>query len=403
MTEIFTKTLDELKTVYNRWLHIGDDEWYTVEVPLAVAKEREVPGDPIWLYLIAPPGGRKTEQVRAMKQYPRIYTVDSLTTATFISGKVVKDEDSGEYFPIAGILTNINGKVLVIKDFTTILSKPDMVRADIFGQLRAIYDGYFEKAFGTLPEPIRVKATIGLIACVTPIIDRYTKVHSALGERFLKVRSHTDRSKASKRAYGNVEQVTQMRRELSNATVSFLNSLKIDVNNLPKLDSTQDAIILALGEYVTLMRCRLFVRYSPHGKIVNIEYVEPEIPTRVCMQLKKLAMLLAVIRGHDCVMSSEINTLIKVAQDTSLPSREKILSAMIDIASPVVCPDIVGRTKIHRNTVVNELEKMTALDIVETLDVKGVDFYRITNQFLDNAITPVKQYTEPQYAYAGVW
>ena len=127
------------------------------------------------------------------------------------------------YSARAGILQDLNGKVLVIKDFKAVLSMPEIVRSEIYGQLRAIYDGYYEKGFGTLPEPIRVKATLGLIACVTPVIDKYTKAHSALGERFLKLRIRTDVDKASKRAYENAEKARLMRHELSLATAGSRN------------------------------------------------------------------------------------------------------------------------------------------------------------------------------------
>jgi AAA+ superfamily predicted ATPase len=43
-------------------------------------------GDPVWLFLIGPPGDGKTEVVRSMSADEAIYTLSSLKPAALISG-----------------------------------------------------------------------------------------------------------------------------------------------------------------------------------------------------------------------------------------------------------------------------------------------------------------------------
>jgi hypothetical protein len=55
--------LDALKKVYKKWLYLDDDD-EVLDVVLAVACDRKLPGDPVWLFLISASGGTKTELVR---------------------------------------------------------------------------------------------------------------------------------------------------------------------------------------------------------------------------------------------------------------------------------------------------------------------------------------------------
>ena len=315
-------TLEELYKTYEYWLYLTDLNKEAIDVVLAAALDRDIPGDPFWLYLIAPPGGVKTEIIKALTKYPKIYTLDFLTTATFISGKVAKDKETGEFYPVAGILDQIDGMVLVIKDLTVILSSPDITRTEIYGQLRAIWDGKLEKGVGTLKEPIRVYAKIGIIAGVTPAIDRYTKAHNILGERFLKVRLHFDTQKTTEAAFKNFGQEVKMREDLSTATAYYLNRVR-STRPYPRVTGQQMKDLIQIAHYIALMRTRIMGRY--YGGLLTEPYLtEPEVPTRVVKQLKKLAIGLALVRGHNVeVTDKDMATVKRVAEDCSIPVRQK--------------------------------------------------------------------------------
>lgn len=375
--KIKPKTLEELHTINSKWLEITPRDKEYIEVVYAVAVEREILGDPIWMYVIGPPGGMKTTIARAIKKYERVYTLDSLTTKTFISGLTQKSEQ-GKIVPVAGILKHLNGKTLVIKDFTTVLMKHNDIRNEIYGQLRAIYDGYFEAAYGSLPHPIRVQASLGLILFVTPILDKYTKAHTTLGERFLKVRQHPDSFKTTTRSLKNLGKENEMRLELQIATNYYLSSL--DFTKIPTITDEQAQQLIAIAQFVAWGRAHVFCKYY-QGRIVNMDMVEIEIPTRVVKQLKKLVLLLAIIRQHDHVKISDMKTIVRVALDTILPKRWAIVQAFMDKVVFETAGGISAHVGIHPQTVQNEVEIMMALKILVYDMVDEKAYYRLSTNF----------------------
>jgi len=298
----------EIYTSFHYWLYLDKNDEEVIDVVLAAALDRDILGDPLWIYIISPSGGVKTELVRSLNSYERIYTLDSLTPSTFISGKVEKDED-GEYYPVAGILDRIDGKVLIIKDFTVLLSSPEYIRTEIYGQLRAIHDGYFERGVGTLKEPIRVKAKIGLIAAVTPAIDMYTKAHNLLGERFLKVRLHPNSVETTRKSFKNLGKEEKMREKLATAVDYYL--CHVRTRTAPDTLSHENELI-KIARYIAMMRARVICRYK-HGRVVDMNFTEPEVPTRVVKQLRKLLIGLAKVRQNSHVTEEDMATIKRVA------------------------------------------------------------------------------------------
>jgi hypothetical protein len=128
----FQPSLKDVKSVFHRWLYFGNDDCI-IAVTLAAACDRMIPGDPVWLLLVVPSGGTKTELLRSLTKW-NVYNLDSITTHTLVSGKVMKTKDG--IAPVQGILPKLNDKILIIKDFTIILTKRNDERNEIFGQLR---------------------------------------------------------------------------------------------------------------------------------------------------------------------------------------------------------------------------------------------------------------------------
>ena len=130
----------EVKNTAARWLYLEDDRF--IEVGLASIIAHRFGGDPVWLFLIAPSGSAKTEFLRALTG-DRVHHLSGLTPNTLVSGLNQPGKKDPSLLPV------IDGKVLIIKDFTAILSENRKVCSQIFGQLRDIYDGSTAKAFGS--------------------------------------------------------------------------------------------------------------------------------------------------------------------------------------------------------------------------------------------------------------
>ena len=372
LEQIRPETIEQLHQMNHKWLEITDRDKEYIEVMYAAAIDRTMVGDPVWLYAIAPSGGMKTTIARSLQKYARVYSLDKITPATLVSGLSKKDKETGDPIPAAGLLQYLDGKTLVIKDFTTMLSMPNDMRNEIYGQLRSVYDGYYEAAFGSLPQPIRVKADIGLILCVTPVIDKYTQAHTSLGERLLKIRQHPDPIKTTAKSIQNMGKEPEMRFELQNAVAFYLNTL--DTENIPEIKTEYIYDIAKIARLTALCRSHVYCDYYK-GQIVTIEPTEAEIPTRLVKQLRKLAMLLAIIRKKTEVTIDEMKTIIRVAFDTCHQDRIDIIKAIYENKDPLTSGALATRTKLHPQTCYNSLRQMCMLDLVYEKNVENKTCY----------------------------
>jgi len=119
--------------------HLLLDDYRVVDIILAVVIANLFKTDPLWMLIIGASSTAKTELLAALEGLPMMFFLSDLTTNTLISGK--KD---------ASLLPKLDKKIMVMKDFTTILSKrPDDLKM-IMGHLREVYDGKLTKAYGTV-------------------------------------------------------------------------------------------------------------------------------------------------------------------------------------------------------------------------------------------------------------
>ena len=181
---ILNMTYPNVMKTIRKYLYVKDEG--PILITIAVALSNKLAGDPVWLMLIAPPGGTKSEIIRSFSSNGKVnefvHPISTLTPSTFVSG-LPENED---------LLPRIDGKIVTLKDFTTILTKQKDARNEILGQLREIYDGHFSKETGSGVGTKYYDSKITVIAGVTPVIDTFAGVQSLLGERFLRIRTHED-------------------------------------------------------------------------------------------------------------------------------------------------------------------------------------------------------------------
>ena len=352
-------TLTDVKATFQKWLYLdGDTE--VIDVFLACSIDRLLPGDPIWLLFISPSGGSKTEIVRS-NTTSLAYTLDSLTAHTLVSGKMQRNAE-GTQEPVTGILKEIDGKVLIIKDLTVILTKRQEERDEIFSQLRCLYDGYLEYGFGTLDKPIRIPASIGLVAAVTPSVDQYSKMYVQLGERFLKIRHSPDGEKATAKAMSNLGKEEEMRLDLSSVVDRFLRLLPR--NKIENASEQQLRYIQKLAHATAILRTPVsinFWRYEVNSALTpNVEY-----PTRLSKQLLKLTYALAMVRGKTVVDSYDLKTVQRVARDTTYPNRIRILKAMKDKNESYSTRQVADLSDIPLSSCWRELKELEYLNVVK--------------------------------------
>lgn len=313
-------SLSQAKATVARWLHMAPGEDVVVDVFLGAIVANRFSGDPVWLFLVAPPGGIKTEILRTLSAWHEVYCLSTLTPSTLISGFVQRDGDDPSLLP------KLNGLVLIIKDFTAVLDMPRDARQQILGDLRDAYDGQMAKAFGSEAGTRSYNSKFGLLAAVTPAIDRHWSVGQQLGERFLKLRiPATDTRNRVMRAAANSGHEERMRQELAAAMEGVLHGCQVK--------SEQDIAIEpnVLEKLVDLADCLAVLRsvVDRDGYSKAVVYLpEPEVGTRLVKQFAKLARGIAAVRGKGAVDDEEYRLVRRIARDT-LPTKRAELVATV--------------------------------------------------------------------------
>jgi len=278
-----------------------------IDYVMAVAASHFIPIalDPVWAWLIGPPGAMKTELLRGFRGADGAVLISSLTPNSLCSGY---DRDDGKD---PSLLPIINGKLLVVKDFTAVMELPEVQVRGIFGSLRDIYDGFHGKAFGTVG--IRDYDSIfSMISASTPSIDEYTLVHTPLGERFVSLRicrtttaRHEDRFALGKRVWAATETKSLWREEIAEEYARSLEAFEGAACLPDTPDDIRDTIIKT-ASLLTLFRS------LPHDS----SYSDAELPTRTQQQLHGVVAGRALADGRTALTKDDLPLLRRVAIDT---------------------------------------------------------------------------------------
>ena len=337
-------------------------------VPIMLISHR-LKGDPVWGYLVSPPGGGKTEFINAMSSVHGVYPVSSLTSKTLVSGARLGGAKD------ASLITRIQNGYITIEDFTTIASENhDEVKA-IMGQLRSIYGGKFVKEFGT-GERIAWDGKITLIAGATYAIYGFRELFASLGERFFIYQiEQPDRLEASRRTMNNQAggKVLGYRTEMQGALKDFIDGEVKIPEIIPKLDEKTKDDLLEIAEFVTRARSSVERDYrSPTKEIIDVH--PPEMPTRFAAQLQILAestMILNTYKHGDSNLRPEnFEMLNRIGFDSISRNKHTALRILAQY-DEVETAAMAVKLNFPTPTVRRWLEDMNALQVVDRAKGSG--------------------------------
>ncbi len=173
--------LAELKKEIEQYQYFEDTDIIDVSLASIIATRLKL-GDPIWLIIIGPSSGGKSQILRplALTDPKFLHRLDDLTENTFLSGANIGGGGN------ASLLDRIGSKgMLVMSDLTVLFSKNKESRSAILSQFRMLYDGEMVKYSGNKDKPIMWKGYLGVIAGSTPSIYSHFEEVSDMGERFI--------------------------------------------------------------------------------------------------------------------------------------------------------------------------------------------------------------------------
>lgn len=386
-----TPTLQQVHDVFTKWLHLPSVD--AVDVMLASVLSQRIDGPPIWMFLVSPPGGAKTITLSALTDYERVYSTSSLTAHALISGANWQGQTDPSLIP------RLDGKILVIKDFTSVLGLRETDKEEIFSILRDAYDGKCGKIFGNGVERSYV-SRFSIVAAVTPTIYNLGEQHQSLGERFLKYMmgdnlEHDEETDIISRAIDNVDQDTRIKEELAAITTLFLTNSREDFAN-PTLDNDLHRKIVALAKFGA--RLRGTVSRDTYRAELMRGRPFAEVGSRLGIQLSKLARSLALVRGLETVGEAEYRIVKKIMLDTVSQRNEDLIRAILRAcptkADFVSTADLAAQTQYSQSTISRVLDDMQLLRVV-TRRGSGWRYQWTLSEYIRKCIEESDLYTEP--------
>ena len=344
---------------YRRWLHLPNVEVLSIVFGSVLANRLD--GDPLWMFLVGPPGATKSEILMTLEDAPLIFPTSTLTSASLVSGANFATGGDPSLIP------KLDQKVLVVKDFTVILNMHFTARDEIFGILRDAYDGRIEKIFGNGVWR-KYESSFGILAGVTPVIETFSNLNSVLGERFLKykvkqVGKINVGREMIERAISNINLEGSMRAELQKVAYKVLDR-PVKKKHIPKIGPRMIKRLTGLAQWVAALR-GVVSREKYTGEITFKPTAE--IGTRLGKQLTKLAMGIAIFRRETRITEDVYKLVVKVARDTAPDRVEEIVKQLYLKADKdyVTTKEVAEWTRFPTATTTRLLQDLNLLHVVK--------------------------------------
>lgn len=379
-------TLEDVHNVFGKWLFLRTTE--VIDVVLATVLSQRIDGSPSWMFIVGPPGSAKTAIVSALEDVLCTYATSTITAPSLISGANFTGAGDPSLIP------QLDGKVLVVKDFTSILSLPDREQKEIFGILRDAYDGHCGKTFGNGINR-KYDSRFTVLAATTPRIYDLSDQHAALGERFLKFLvgdnlHHISENEVIRRAIENADRETAMRTELKSVVKNFLERT-CDGRVHPRMPEELLVKTISLAKFGARMRgsvSRDFYRSD-----IMMSRPMAEVGTRLGQQLAKLARGLAMVYGKPEVTEVEYSLIKKVMLDTISQRNEDVLRSMIQAMggtskmTPMSMREIALKTHYPFATIQRLMQDLQSLQIIQRVGAGVSSTWTLSDYVRDEVMT----------------
>lgn len=312
--EILPIGVPELHSVFRKWLLLENCD--LLDIVMGAFWSMHLPGNPLWIFIVAPPSGSKSETIMPASEWWRCHAISNMTSKSLCSGFQLQ----GGTDP--SLLASLDGKraVIAVKDLTPLLQGSIEERDEVFGILRDAYDGKLSKTFGNGLRRDYKDLHFTFVAGVTPAIDGFNG--TSMGERFLKFRADRDTDRADDRerairAVENCGQEKELRAALTTACIGALQR-EFKEDNVPKPDAEFARYVADLAWITAHLR-----GVAPTDKGSDNQSMAPmvEAAPRLATQFVKLAQGLAL---HLELKDLRDPTITRLVNRVALHTPEKV-------------------------------------------------------------------------------
>lgn len=322
-----------------------DDLQATRIVIAATVSHKSRWSEMLWLRIIGASGTGKTEFLRTLvAQEGYCVTMESLTAGAIRRGFVTKKD--GEIQPT--LLQRLNGKLVITKEFASMLTKDMDSQKEIFGLLRSVYDGELDADYGSEQGHLHQATHFDWILGSTAYIDKVRSIEYLLGSRFVDIHweSPAEREMAVVKAIMNDGDLELIRGKLARAMADIIASAEGVPK--PRLDYVPEMANISAS-----LRSPVERNY----RTMEIEDLpEVELGTRMGQALSRIAGGLLMIGVQEEGIKPYLNRII-------LNSMTRIRSAVVraQMAGLTKQSEIAARLNVSQGTVSRVLEDMKVL------------------------------------------
>ena len=341
--------LNHLHNVYKDLLHIEDTK--RIDVILATVLSKKMDGIPLWLILVGASGDMKSVQLNALEDEDT-YVLHNLTSKTLVNGY----KDKNKHPDLA---PELDEKVVIIPDMAQILKLPPIEKAELWGQLRDLYDGLAGKVSGQGARSKYKNLKITLLAGSTPAIDGQILIHQDLGTRELIYRTsgNKDKKQVMWKCFNNEKEEVSIKDRLREVTINFIKNTEIKRESIPDYILEK---IMEISTYITYMRAAAEID-SYSNTLRNDVY--PEEPTRISKQLKRMFICLKSL-SENYSDKRALDILWHIGRSSAFPLRIKIFNYLLKTTSEFSTTQIADKLHIGKSTAQRELAVMWNMNLV---------------------------------------
>jgi ABC-type dipeptide/oligopeptide/nickel transport system ATPase component len=289
-------------------------------------------GYPVWLMLVGPSACGKTTLLESLLVLDHVAEVDTVSgEAAFLSGTKEKERAKDSK---GGLLKSIGDRgMMVLSDFSTILSRPDSVKDEIMNVFRRVYDGRFTRDVGTDGgQHLHWTGRIGLAAGCTDAIDRQSNENAEMGQRciFWRYPQSAGWQEANKAL--QTTDPDDQQQGLQQAMMEFITASGLAWGEpcaIRRFSQSERNRLIAAAQFIAASRSGV-TRDRFRRDITDVQ--STEFPTRVASELE---VMYAGMEKVGCTEEEIWRVVAKVGKDCMPQKKRKAYEAVVGGATAV--------------------------------------------------------------------
>lgn len=370
--------LKELNKIYRELFLLHDEEILPILAAMVVLAKTNL--QHVWFFLIGGASDGKTTLLSAFNKVPFLHTISDITPNTLLSGA---QSAAGE----TSLLNKLGEDfVVIMKDFTTILSKSSEAQEQIMAQLREVYDGHITKhtglgkeiSWGTKEKPKRSIFVMASTEAIYKVQEKFSEMGSR-GLNYVLREKDTHERKATtkvsiKKSKGFNEKMEQIQDKFREYILDVVVNLPAE---FPDLEDDFIDDIIDVAEFSTRARSIVLRDYRGQKNLA----LSPEAPMRVAKQMTALGQVLQYMNGG--TLTPELKKAVLKCGFDCIPKQINLAMKFCAEYSRVQVAGIAAKINYPEYVVSEWIDNLNMFKIVDRDVSAGKEFWAMKPEYRD--------------------